>query len=153
MKCSLKDFFTNKWNLVWRGRKNVFENKLHHSDSEQHSDFEAEFLATTVGDHEGGQVQTQEEQDRQQEVGDVEGRSPLHVDLWNVVQCCTEVKKPNFSLLKSVLLVSVFGHTSKVESFICFLSILTQHFQFSLIIYDNEAGESWSVQGRLIFFF
>ena len=76
-------FFTYEWNPVWRRRQYIVQDKLHHGDGEQHSDLEAELLATAVWDHEGGQVQTHEEQDGQHEVDDVEASSPLDGDLCN----------------------------------------------------------------------
>ena len=80
----LRVLFTYEWDLVWRRRQDFIQNKLHHSDSKQHSDLEAELLSAAVWDQEGGQVQTQEEQDGQHEVDNVEDRAPLHVDLWRV---------------------------------------------------------------------
>ena len=96
-------YFTDEWDPVWRIRQDFIQNKLHHSDSKQHSDLEAQFLSAAVWDQEGGQIQTQEEQDGQHEVDNVEDRAPLHVNLWRVrwlIQIKAELKQ-----------LQVCGHT------------------------------------------
>lgn len=72
---------TYQWNPVGRGWQNFIQDELQHGDGEQHGDLEAELLASFVGDQERGQVQTQEEQDGQQKVDNVEDRPPPHGDL------------------------------------------------------------------------
>ena len=77
---------TNERDPVGRGRQDVVQDELQHGDGEQHGDLEAQLLAAFVCDEEGGQVQTQEEEDGHQEVDDVEDGPPLHVDLSNDIQ-------------------------------------------------------------------
>lgn len=79
-------FLTYEGDPLGGGRQDLVENQLHHCDGQQHRDLEAELLAASVRDEEGGQVQTQEEEDGQQEVDDVELRPPLHGDLVNDIQ-------------------------------------------------------------------
>ena len=50
-------------------------------DGEHHSDLESQLLSSVVRDEEGGEIQTQEEEDGQQEVDDVEEGPPLNGEL------------------------------------------------------------------------
>lgn len=66
---------------VGHGGQDVIEDEQQDRDGQQHGDFETQLLPSMVGDEEGGEVQSQEEQDGQQEVDDVEEGPPLHRDL------------------------------------------------------------------------
>lgn len=55
------------------------------TDSEQDSDLEAEFLASSIWDQERGQVQNQEEEHWRNEIGNVEDWPPSHRDLCNKI--------------------------------------------------------------------
>lgn len=74
-------YCTDEWDPVGGGRQNFIQDELQHRDGKQNRDLEAELFSPVVWDHEGGQVQTQEEEDGQQEVDDVEQRPPPHGDL------------------------------------------------------------------------
>lgn len=73
--------FTYKWDPVCRRRQNFNKDKLQDCNGEQNGDLEAQLLTPTVRDQERSQVETQEEEDRQQEVDNIEEWPPLHGDL------------------------------------------------------------------------
>ena len=66
---------------VGHGGQDLVEDEQQHGDGQQHGDLEAQLVPPVVGDEEGGQVQTQEEEDGQQEVDDMQKGPPLHGDL------------------------------------------------------------------------
>lgn len=72
---------TYERSLVGHGGQNVIQDEQQDGDGQQHGDFEAQLLSSMVCDEEGGEVQNQEEQDGQQEVGDMEEGPPLHGEL------------------------------------------------------------------------
>lgn len=72
---------TYEGSLVGHGGQDVIEDEQQDGDGQQYGDFEAQLLSSAVFDEEGGEVQNQEEQDGQQEVGDVEEWPPLHGEL------------------------------------------------------------------------
>lgn len=72
---------TYEGGLVGHGGQDVIQDEQQYRDGQQHSDFEAQLLSSVVSDEEGGEVQTQEEQDGKQEVDDMEEGPPLHGDL------------------------------------------------------------------------
>lgn len=77
---------TYEWGLVGHGGQDFIQDEQQHRNGQQHSDFEAQLLSTMVCDEEGGEVQSQEEQDGQQEVDDMEEGSPLDGELGKQVQ-------------------------------------------------------------------
>lgn len=72
---------TYEWSLVGHGGQDVVQDEQQDGDGQQHGDFEAQLLSSMVCDEEGGEVQTQEEQDGQQEVDDMQEGPPLHGEL------------------------------------------------------------------------
>lgn len=79
-------YCTYKWSLVGHGGQDFIQDEKQDRDSQEHSDLEAQFLSSMVWDEEGGEIQTQEEQDGQQEVDDMEEGPPLHSELGKQVQ-------------------------------------------------------------------
>lgn len=75
---------TYEWNPVGGRGQDFIQDQLQHRDGQQHRHLEAQLLASFVRDQERRQVQTQEEQDGQQEVDNVEEGPPLHGDLEEV---------------------------------------------------------------------
>lgn len=67
--------------LVGHGGQDVIQDEQQHGDGQQHGDLEAQLLSSVVSDEEGGQVQSQEEDNGQQEVDDIEEGPPLHGEL------------------------------------------------------------------------
>lgn len=72
---------TYEGGLVGHGGQDVIQDEQQYRDGQQDSDFEAQLLSSVVSDEEGGEVQTQEEQDGKHKVDDMEEGPPLHGDL------------------------------------------------------------------------
>lgn len=77
---------TYERSLVGHGGQDVVQDEQQYRDGQQHGDFEAQLLSSMVWDEEGGEVQTQEEQDGQQKVDDMEEGPPPHGELGKQVQ-------------------------------------------------------------------
>lgn len=66
---------------VGHGGQDVVQDEQQDGDRQQHGDLEAQLLSPVVRDEVGGEIQTQEEQDGQQEVDDMEEGPPLNGEL------------------------------------------------------------------------
>lgn len=78
--------YTYEWGPVGHGGQDVVEDEQQDGDGQEHRDLEAQLLPSVVGDEEGGEIQTQEEEDGQQEVDDMEKGPSLYGELEKQVQ-------------------------------------------------------------------
>lgn len=72
---------TYEGSLVGHGGQDVVQDEQQDRDGQQHRDFETQLLPPMVSDEERGEIQSQEKQNGQQEIDDVEEGSSFHVDL------------------------------------------------------------------------
>lgn len=78
---SLLRFCTYEGSLVGHRRQDFIQDEEKNRYGQKHGHFEAQLLPSIVGNKKGGQIESQEEQDGQQEVDDVQQRPPLNGEL------------------------------------------------------------------------